>query len=60
MPESMPDIRDNSSLPSGGAEVYAEIVIPLALPKNYTWAVPGTLRDSVHIGCPCRGKPGKE
>ncbi|MEI9913106.1 MAG: primosomal protein N' [Bacteroidota bacterium] len=59
MPESMPDIRDNSSLPSGGAEVYAEIVIPLALPKNYTWAVPGTLRDSVHIGCRVEVNLGK-
>jgi primosomal protein N' (replication factor Y) len=31
--------------------VYAEIIIPLSLPKNYTWSVPGHLKDQVHIGC---------
>ncbi len=31
--------------------MYAEIIIPLSLPKNYTWSVPGHLKDQVHIGC---------
>jgi primosomal protein N' (replication factor Y) len=30
--------------------MYAEIIIPLALPKNYTWAIPNELADGVMIG----------
>ena len=30
--------------------MYAEIIIPLALPKNYTWAIPEELADGVMIG----------
>ena len=30
--------------------MYAEIIIPLALPKNYTWAIPAELADGVMIG----------
>ena len=30
--------------------MYAEVVIPLALPKNYTWAVPLHLKDAVQPG----------
>jgi primosomal protein N' (replication factor Y) (superfamily II helicase) len=31
--------------------VYAEIIIPLALPKNYTWYVPGRMLGDVQPGC---------
>ncbi len=31
--------------------LFAEVLIPLALPKNYTWAVPEHLKDSVKEGC---------
>ena len=31
--------------------LYAEVLIPLALPKNYTWAVPEKLEDQVVPGC---------
>ncbi|MFM1972410.1 MAG: primosomal protein, partial [Bacteroidota bacterium] len=30
--------------------MYAEIIIPLALPKNYTWAIPPELAEGVMIG----------
>jgi len=30
--------------------MYAEIIIPLALPKNYTWAIPAAMVDEVMIG----------
>ncbi len=30
--------------------LYAEIIIPLALPKNYTWAVPGQFQSAVQPG----------
>jgi primosomal protein N' (replication factor Y) len=31
--------------------LYAEIIIPLALPKNYTWSVPESLQDKAQRGC---------
>src|SRR5882757_105598 len=31
--------------------MYAEVIIPLALPKNYTWSVPEQWRMSIHEGC---------
>jgi len=31
--------------------LYAEIIIPLALPKNYTWSVPDHLLPKVEVGC---------
>ena len=30
--------------------LYAEVIIPLALPKNYTWAVPDKFQDQICIG----------
>ena len=30
--------------------MYAEVIIPLALPKNYTWSVPEQFRDRVKPG----------
>ncbi len=31
--------------------MYAEIIIPLALPKNYTWKVPDDLLEGLQPGC---------
>ncbi len=30
--------------------MYAEIIIPLALPKNYTWMIPDTMQSELMIG----------
>ena len=30
--------------------MYAEIIIPLALPKNYTWMIPASMESDVMIG----------
>ena len=30
--------------------MYAEVIIPLALPKNYTWSVPEHFRSQVKPG----------
>lgn len=30
---------------------FAEVIIPLALPKNYTWSVPAHLREQINTGC---------
>src|SRR5882757_4913194 len=31
--------------------MYAEVIIPLALPRNYTWSVPEQWRSAVREGC---------
>lgn len=31
--------------------MYAEVIIPLALPRNYTWSVPEQWRESIREGC---------
>ena len=40
-------------------QLYAEIIIPLALPKNYTWSVPENIRDSIQPGCRVEVNLGK-
>ena len=30
--------------------MFAEIIIPLALPKNYTWSIPADLQEQVMVG----------
>lgn len=39
--------------------MYAEIIIPAALPKNYTWSVPEDLRESLQPGCRVEVNLGK-
>jgi len=39
--------------------MFAEIIIPLALPKNYTWHVPENFREGVHVGCRVEVNLGK-
>ncbi|HEX7905570.1 MAG TPA: primosomal protein N' [Chitinophagaceae bacterium] len=39
--------------------MYAEIIIPLALPKNYTWAVPASLKETARVGCRVEVNLGK-
>src|SRR5438128_3072 len=48
----MADTTTPSSLFPTNADqtLYAEVIIPLALPKNYTWAVPRHLKDNVKHG----------
>ncbi len=43
------NIFHNTPLEDGG--MYAEIIIPLALPKNYTWQIPGQMLEAVRPGC---------
>jgi primosomal protein N' (replication factor Y) len=38
---------------------YAEIIIPLALPKNYTWEIPEHLMDNLQPGCRVEVNLGK-
>src|SRR5260221_3764403 len=39
--------------------MYAEIIIPLALTKNYTWSVPVSMIDSIKPGCRVEVNLGK-
>lgn len=39
--------------------MFAEIIIPLALPKNYTWSVPENLRETIRPGCRVEVNLGK-
>ncbi|MCW3111422.1 MAG: priA [Segetibacter sp.] len=48
----MHNTTNPSSLFSNSADqkLYAEVIIPLALPKNYTWAIPEHLKGNVQQG----------
>ncbi len=39
--------------------MYAEIIIPLALPKNYTWLIPEQMLETVRVGCRVEVNLGK-
>src|SRR5204863_711544 len=54
------DIIDKSfSYSLLGIGDFAEIIIPLALPKNYTWSVPDNMKDQVQPGCRVEVNLGK-
>ena len=59
MKEDNPDSEIKSVPPTGGDGGFAEIIIPLALPKNYTWSVPKDLKEQVNIGCRVEVNLGK-
>jgi primosomal protein N' (replication factor Y) len=46
----MTDINTSSSLFSNTSQLFAEVIIPLALPKNYTWAIPAHLQQQIQQG----------
>lgn len=39
--------------------MFAEIIIPLALPKNYTWEVPAAFAEKLQVGCRVEVNLGK-
>jgi primosomal protein N' (replication factor Y) len=41
------------------SRMFAEVIIPLALPKNYTWAVPEAMRNTLQVGCRVEVNLGK-
>lgn len=45
---------------SPASSVYAEVIIPLALPQNYTWRVPEHLQSLASIGCRVEVNLGKQ
>lgn len=39
--------------------MYAEVIIPLALPKNYTWQIPHEMLETLSVGCRVEVNLGK-
>ncbi|HVF95799.1 MAG TPA: primosomal protein N', partial [Flavisolibacter sp.] len=39
--------------------MFAEVIIPLALPKNYTWHIPDEMLETISIGCRVEVNLGK-
>src|ERR1700694_751276 len=39
--------------------MFAEVIIPLALPKNYTWQIPDQMLDLIAVGCRVEVNLGK-
>lgn len=39
--------------------MFAEVIIPLALPKNYTWHIPDQMLDKIAVGCRVEVNLGK-
>src|SRR5215210_1666472 len=39
--------------------MFAEVIIPLALPKNYTWHIPDQMIDMISVGCRVEVNLGK-
>jgi primosomal protein N' (replication factor Y) len=44
-------LTHNTGLFEAPQRLFAEVVIPLALPRNYTWAVPPEIWDQLRPGC---------
>lgn len=40
--------------------MFAEVIIPLALPKNYTWEIPASFLDAIQVGCRVEVNLGKQ
>jgi len=59
MQETNSNIKESGAPPIGGAGGYAEIIIPAALPKNFTWSIPSHLLDEVKPGCRVEVNLGK-
>jgi primosomal protein N' (replication factor Y) len=54
------DSPETRAAPATTAACFAEIIIPLALPKNYTWEVPEHLMSNLQPGCRVEVNLGKQ
>lgn len=52
-------VISNTQLRDAAPTVYADIIIPLALPKNYTWSVPASMLEQLKPGCRVEVNLGK-
>lgn len=49
----------NIDIFGAGEALFADVIIPLAVPKTYTWSIPADLKDSVKPGCRVEVNLGK-
>ncbi len=59
MPENSNNKQDEILPADHGRVLYADVIIPLAVPKTYTWSVPADLQDRVKPGCRVEVNLGK-
>ncbi len=59
MREEKSNIQNDTPPLGDGGVVFAEIIIPLALPKTFTWSVPPHLLETVKVGCRVEVNLGK-
>ena len=50
MPEEIFQKKENILFTTEDNSLFAEVIIPLALPQNYTWRIPEHLQSSVQCG----------
>ncbi|RYZ47603.1 MAG: hypothetical protein EOO14_23275, partial [Chitinophagaceae bacterium] len=43
----------------GEPRMFAEVLIPLSLPKNYTWHIPDSMLAGISVGCRVEVNLGK-
>ena len=56
----MEELRSESTIPSIEFQGrFAQVIIPLALPKNYTWTIPRDMQDQLQPGCRVEVNLGK-
>ncbi len=59
MQERNSNMNDFDSPLGVGGILFAEVIIPSALPKNYTWSVPSYLMETAKVGCRVEVNLGK-
>lgn len=59
MAEDKTDMYATELLAGGEKTMFADVIIPLAVPKTYTWAVPASLTDTIRPGCRVEVNLGK-
>jgi len=52
-------IAENFIAPQEQKELFADVIIPLAVPRTYTWSVPANMQESLIPGCRVEVNLGK-
>ena len=58
MPEENVNMQTEKT-PLGAGVSFADVIIPLALPKTFTWSVPQNLLEAIKVGCRVEVNLGK-
>src|SRR4051812_32198227 len=55
----MQTVPNNWLIPPQTATLFAEVIVPLYLPKTLTWSIPEEYRDKIKPGCRVEVQVGK-